>query len=1613
MHDNDTVVTFEIVAEDSTATQPGDFTLTGPTATIDATMTTGNISIDIADDAINEAVETFTVRLVSSPSASISDTANEVVVTITDDDAVPVIDLSLPTANDYTEGGEFDIQVDIFDDSTATPTPITTTASSREIEVHYMITDSTMADFIAEEDEISSIMIPANTRRATKSIDIQNNFVDRDGSDITIKLLDDSGTATYTKSATEAKNTKMATIVDNDDGPVIQVTRDPNSAINEGSSAVFEYSIVSDSTNTTTSSAGDIEIQVGITETTGDYINPNTPSPRTVTLSAGETSVYDAVATTDDTDDEANGAITVTVQADVSTNSTPHYIPDATNNNVVVMVNDDDAPDSGGAATTVAFTIASPATTPDATVDEDDGMVDLEITRTGVMTDALEVTYTTAISGIGTDHAVTGNDFTAPDGGTGTVIFPANSATTTISIPILQDTIDEADETFVVSLVNPATITDWEISNDSSATVTITDDDAAPVIQVSRSPNSAVDEGESATFTYSIETDGTNTTASSSRDISIRVNVSDTGSTDKAAGSAGFVADDTDATAVSKMITLAAGTTSVSDEITIVDDDTEEPNGSITLTILDDSPTSPAVALYTKSTANDSVDVLVFDNSAPAGTGQIVSFTETERNVAEDVGTVSLTIEVEEDAAADIVVTFITSFTGDGVGFVDADDFTALADPNDKATITMGTKTATLDITIDDDTVLEPTETLIVEISAVAGNDTFSTTGSKAEITITDNEAAPVITVERDPNPAVEEGGEVEFTYNADVISYRDIEIQVELDKTSGEFFTSDQELSKVVILPAGEMSVTDTITTDNDKVFEDDGSFTLTVLADVSTNDPAHYTVGAANNVVVDVTDNEAAPVIELSLVADQTIEEGGSFEIMVDIVADEATATSSTASSAAIEVELSITDHATSDFIADTDESVTITIAAGETSASTEIDILASSDNTIHGDSGQITVALADDAGKTAYSNSEEAGKDSVMVDISDNDAPPVIEISLTPDQTITEGGNVEIQVDIVVDEENTTTESADATTVLYTITDPADNFFADADKLAAATTIDIPAGANTATKTIGLETNTIHREASEVTIALAADSETVATYNVSPIGPKSEVKFNVVDDDAPPVISISTAATSPATTIAEGGTFDITVTIKTDTTLTPPISTTGSGEVIKVHYSITDSDLEDFIADADEVSSIDIPVGMNTATATIDIQENTIDNRDNGTITVTLLDDGVTTRYTKSETAAENTSEVTIVDDDAAPVIQSSRTATTPVEEGDSAEIMFSVFTDPAAGTPVTTTAAAQPIEIQVGITENSGDYFGIASGSNTTTLTVTLPAGETSVTGITPLEDTVDEVDGEFSVLLADDTNTDAHYTTSSPTAITVTVNDDDAAPIIEIVRSENTAINKTVGTAEYTVQIDPNSPTTGSDQDITVAISATDSGGEFLTTDPTSASAMITSGSTSATTTITADGTNTSGTTHGSIIVSVSADDGSTSAGRYSVSSTNSSVTTSVIDTDLATTQAATLKFMSSEVTIAETATEGMVELTVELTGTAVDGSPITVDYVIQSTGSAVAGTDFTAPASDANTLTFTYAESAPVTMQTIQIPILVDTIAETNETFKVVLVNFP
>lgn len=77
----------------------------------------------------------------------------------------------------------------------------------------------------------------------------------------------------------------------------------------------------------------------------------------------------------------------------------------------------------------------------------------------------------------------------------------AGSTSTTVNLTTLQDTLDETNETFSVTLSSPsanATI------SDATALITITDDDNPPVVSINAPAATA--EGNQITFTVSLTT---------------------------------------------------------------------------------------------------------------------------------------------------------------------------------------------------------------------------------------------------------------------------------------------------------------------------------------------------------------------------------------------------------------------------------------------------------------------------------------------------------------------------------------------------------------------------------------------------------------------------------------------------------------------------------------------------------------------------------------------------------------------------------------------------------------------------------------------------------------------------------------------------------------------------------------------------------------------------------------------------------------------------------------------------------------------------------------------------------------------------------------------------
>ena len=245
-----------------------------------------------------------------------------------------------------------------------------------------------------------------------------------------------------------------------------------------------------------------------------------------------------------------------------------------------------------------------------------------------------------------------------------------------------------------------------------------------------------------------------------------------------------------------------------------------------------------------------------------------------------------------------------------------------------------------------------------------------------------------------------------------------------------------------------------------------------------------------------------------------------------------------------------------------------------------------------------------------------------------------------------------------------------------------------------------------------------------------------------------------------------------------------------------------------------------------------SVTLDAGAKTIADVITLSENKSDDIE-GSFTVTVLEDINThsiPHYAISADANLRSVNVPVVDDDSAPIIQIAAASNEAISEGDNA-IMFSI--DQTATD--TALSSGRDIEIQVTITETAGEFFGIEvdpaapTDPKTKTETVTLKAGETSVVGIVPIDDTIDEVNGTFSVALVANTDNAEHYSlpeTNPPVAISV--NDDDDAPVIHPViktyREGDTAISFRTYTDEFGTIT-----TTASDKEIkfSVTIEETD------------------------------------------------------------------------------------------------------------------------------------------------------------------------------------------
>lgn len=226
-------------------------------------------------------------------------------------------------------------------------------------------------------------------------------------------------------------------------------------------------------------------------------------------------------------------------------------------------------------------------------VNEAAGVATVTVTRTGNSQGTATLEYTTN-EVTGPDSATANSDYTTPtfDGrpNTGQVLFADGETEKTFTIPIVDDTRFEGNETFAVGLQNPST---GSLGAPRTQLITIVDNDAAPTVSFSE-PTLNISEAES-TATLTVQRSGDSSSSAS-------VNFSTSNGT-AVAGS--------DYTATSGTVTFAANQTTQTITIPILSDVVVEGNESFSVTLT--NPTGAMLGSQSGAT------VTIIDNDLELG----------------------------------------------------------------------------------------------------------------------------------------------------------------------------------------------------------------------------------------------------------------------------------------------------------------------------------------------------------------------------------------------------------------------------------------------------------------------------------------------------------------------------------------------------------------------------------------------------------------------------------------------------------------------------------------------------------------------------------------------------------------------------------------------------------------------------------------------------------------------------------------------------------------------------------------------------------------------------------------------------------------------------------
>ena len=587
-------VVVTVGAAAGTGAVAADFTLSGTMLTIDAGQTgsTGTVTVTANGNAVDSPNKSVTVSGTATGGNSVAN-PTAVTLTLTDNEALPTVTLSLSPTSITEESGVSTVTASLSGTSSeAVVVTVAAAAGTGAVAADFTLLGTMLTIDAGQTGSTGTVTVTAN-----------GNTVDSPDKSVTV-----SGTATGGNSVANPTAVTL-TLTDNEALPTVSLALSPTSISEENGVSTVTAALSGASSEA-------VVVTVGAAAGTGAVAADFTQTGTMLTIDAGQTGSTGTVTVraNGNTVDSPNKSVTVSGTA-TGGNSVANPTP------VTLTLTDDDA------LPTMTLVLSA------ATIDES-GSSNVT-TVTARLDHGSSEAVTVTVSATPGTNAMT-SDYTLSST---TTLMIAASTTTSTGLVTVTAVDNSADEPHIEVTVSGTAAGGRNVSDPTSKTLTIRDDEGPPTVTLALAPGT-IDEGGTATTVTTV-------TASLNRASSAATTVTVSAAPGTNAVAGHYTLSATNTLAIAAGATTSTGTV----KVTAVDDNTDAPNRSVTISGMASNSQGVMDPLDMTLTIND-------DDAAPDATLSVAS-----SSIPENGGstTVRATLSRPSSAATTVTVTAVAN----------------------------------------------------------------------------------------------------------------------------------------------------------------------------------------------------------------------------------------------------------------------------------------------------------------------------------------------------------------------------------------------------------------------------------------------------------------------------------------------------------------------------------------------------------------------------------------------------------------------------------------------------------------------------------------------------------------------------------------------------------------------------------------------------------------------------------------------------------------------------------------------------------------------------------------------------------------------------------------